>query len=93
MRERLFSHCLQFAKIILLSLPVSVATAERSFSTLRRVKTWIRSRMGEERLTGLALLNIHRDIPVDAESAIERFAKKRVGFWILCFKSARHCYA
>jgi len=29
--------------VILLSLSVSTATAERSFSTLRRVKTWIRS--------------------------------------------------
>lgn len=37
------------------------------------VMTW----MGEERLTGLALLNIHRDIPVDAESVIERFAKRK----------------
>jgi len=37
--------------------------------------------MGEERLTRLALLNIHRDIPVDAESVIERFAKKNSQFW------------
>ena len=49
---------------IFLTLPVSTASAERSFSTLRRLKTWMRSRMGEERLTGLAILNVHRDIAV-----------------------------
>jgi len=62
---------------ILLTLPVSTAGVERSFSTLRRAKTWLRSRMGEERLTGLALLNIHRDIPVDTDSVIDRFANSK----------------
>ena len=28
------------------------------YSTLRRLKTWLRIRTGEERLTGLALMNI-----------------------------------
>jgi predicted RNA-binding protein YlxR (DUF448 family) len=60
---------------ILVTLPVSTASAERSFSTLRRLKTWLRSRMTEERLTGLALMNIHRDIPVDVDKVIDRFAK------------------
>ena len=32
--------------------------------------------MSEGRLTGLALLHIHRDIPVSAQAVIERFAKK-----------------
>ncbi|XP_060868781.1 uncharacterized protein LOC132943724 isoform X8 [Metopolophium dirhodum] len=60
---------------ILASLPISVATAERSFSTLRRLKTWLRAKMGEKRLTGLALLNIHRDIEVDVETIIDQFSK------------------
>ncbi|XP_050508949.1 52 kDa repressor of the inhibitor of the protein kinase-like [Diabrotica virgifera virgifera] len=50
---------------ILLTLPISIATAERSFSTLRRLKSWMRTRMTEDRLTGLALMNVHRDIEVD----------------------------
>ena len=33
---------------ILLTLPVSTASTERSFSTLRRLKTWMRSRMGKK---------------------------------------------
>lgn len=60
---------------ILLTLPVSVASAERSFSSLRRMKTWLRSQMGQERLTGLALLHAHRDITVDVNKVIDRFAK------------------
>ena len=44
---------------ILLTLPVSVASAERSFSSLRRIKTWLRNQIGQERLTGLVLLNAH----------------------------------
>ena len=60
---------------ILLTLPVSVASAERSFSSLRRLKTWLRNQMGQERLTGLALLNAHREIEVDVDKVIDRFAK------------------
>ncbi|KAL4126017.1 hypothetical protein QTP88_010249 [Uroleucon formosanum] len=51
--------------IILATLPVSVASAE-SFSTLRRLKTWLRSQIGQERLTGLALLHVHCDIELNA---------------------------
>ena len=52
---------------IILTLPVSVASAERTFSTLRRLKTWLRSGMSAERLTGLALLHTHADILVDID--------------------------
>ncbi|XP_026473489.1 uncharacterized protein LOC113380896 [Ctenocephalides felis] len=52
---------------IIATLPVSVATAERSFSTLRRIKTWIRSSMAEDRLTGLALLHVHKNIAIDVD--------------------------
>ncbi|CAH1153707.1 unnamed protein product [Phaedon cochleariae] len=69
--------------IIVATLPVSVASAERSFSTLRRLKTWLRSQMGQNRLTGLALLHIHRDIPVSTDNVIDRFAsvhKRNIDF-------------
>ena len=62
---------------ILLSLPVSTAGVERSCSTLRRLKTWTRSRMCETRLTALALLNVHRAIPVSPQSVIEKFARNK----------------
>lgn len=61
---------------ILATLPVSNASAERSFSSLRRIKTWLRTTMTETRLVGLALLHIHHDIPVNPEDIVERFAKR-----------------
>ena len=60
---------------ILITLPISNASAERTFSTLRRLKTWLRSTMSETRLTGFALLNIHRDIDVDVNKVIDMFSK------------------
>ena len=45
-----------------MTLDVSSASAERSFSSFRRLKTYLRSTMTEERLTNLALLYIERDI-------------------------------
>jgi hypothetical protein len=62
---------------LLLTLPVSVATAERSFSTLRRLKTWLRSRMTEQRLTGLALMNIHREQSISVDAVIDRYANSK----------------
>jgi hypothetical protein len=46
--------------VLILCQPISVAQAERSFSCLRRLKTWLRSTMGQARLTHLAILTIHR---------------------------------
>ena len=42
-------------------LPATSATAERSFSALRRLKTWMRSTMSQGRLNGVAILHVHRD--------------------------------
>lgn len=43
------------------TLPVTSATPERTFSVLKRLKTYLRSTMSEERLNGLALANINKD--------------------------------
>lgn len=61
---------------ILAILPVSTATSERSFSSLKLLKTFLRSRMGEDRLTGLALMYIHKDVSIDVEKVINDFAQK-----------------
>ena len=59
---------------IICTLPVTTCSAERSFSALKRIKTHLRSSMGTERLTGLALLHIHRDIPLQTSDIIDEFA-------------------
>lgn len=38
--------------LILITIPPTTANIKRSFSTLRRVKTWLRSTMTERRLSG-----------------------------------------
>ena len=37
------------------------------------LKDWNRSTMGENRLTGLALLMVHRDMDVSGENILKRF--------------------
>ncbi|GBM83972.1 repressor of the inhibitor of the protein kinase, partial [Araneus ventricosus] len=58
---------------LLAVLPVSVATLERSFSSLRRLKTYLRNTTSESRLNGLALLSIHRDIKIRDEEVLDKF--------------------
>ena len=67
------------ALLMFLTLPVTVATAERSFSKLRLIKSYLRSTMGQDRLCALALLSI------EAESA--QFMK--TDKLIECFASAK----
>ncbi|KAL4098959.1 hypothetical protein QTP88_023465 [Uroleucon formosanum] len=59
---------------ILAIIPISTATAERSFSTLRRLKTYLRNTTSESRLVGLALLTIHRDIDLSDDILLDKFA-------------------
>lgn len=59
---------------LLAVLPVSVATVERTFSSLRRLKTYLRNSTSESRLNGLALLSIHRDIIVSDDEVLDKFA-------------------
>lgn len=62
---------------IALTLGVSTATCERSFSGLRRIKTYLRSSMSESRMNDLAILSIERDLSCDwltPDLAIDKFA-------------------
>lgn len=60
---------------ILCTLPISVATAERSFSCLRRLKPYLRNTMGEERLSALAVLNVHDDINIESDEVLSVFKR------------------
>ena len=42
-------------------MPITTATAKRTFSVLRRLKTYLRSTMSQERLNNV-ILHIHKDI-------------------------------
>ncbi|CAF2938056.1 unnamed protein product [Rotaria sp. Silwood2] len=58
------------------TLPVSTSTAERTFSVLKLLKSYLRSTMSENRLNGLAMMYIYRDFDVNIDSVIDEFAKK-----------------
>uniref|UniRef100_A0A670JLM7 DUF4371 domain-containing protein n=1 Tax=Podarcis muralis TaxID=64176 RepID=A0A670JLM7_PODMU len=48
--------CIKLLQVV----PITTATAERSFSALRRLKSYLRSTMGQKRLNNLAVLQAHR---------------------------------
>ena len=67
---------------ILNIIPVTSCSSERSFSALRRILTYLRSTMGQERLTNLALLCIERIygnevLKNDIEKIIDKFAETK----------------
>jgi hypothetical protein len=65
---RQFTLCCMF---IPATLPVSTATAERTFSVLKHIKLYSRSSTSiEERLTGLSLAYIHLDIDVAVDISV-----------------------
>lgn len=59
---------------LLASLPVSTASVERSFSTLKRVKTYLRNKMGNERLTGLALMSAHSNQTISVDDVLNEMS-------------------
>ena len=55
----LFPQVATLLRLLLLS-PASACTAERSFSALRRMKTWLRSTMTQQRLNHIMVCHVHR---------------------------------
>ena len=54
---------------IICTLPVTSAECERSFSAMRRLRTWLRCNMKYNRLSTLAIMNIHRSVKGNYEEA------------------------
>lgn len=66
--------------MLFLTLPVTVASCERSFSKLRMVKNYLRSSCGQDRLSGLALLSIESKVArsLNLDDLIKNFASMKV---------------
>ena len=62
-----------------LTMGVSIARCERSFSKLRMIKSYLRSTMSDDRLSALSILSIERDYPqkLDFEDIIADFASAK----------------
>ena len=60
----------------LLTIPVIVASAERCFSKLKLIKSYLRSTISQERLSGLTILSIEKEMLEELEykNLISQFA-------------------
>jgi len=67
------------AFLLFLTLPVTMATAERSFSKLKLIKTYLRKTMQDDRLSGLAVLSIENAEArkLDVSKIIDDFASRK----------------
>ena len=65
---------------ILFTMPVTLASAERTFSKLKLLKNYLRFVMSQERLNGLATLCIEKKLldEIDIEAIINDFAAANV---------------
>ena len=63
---------------ICLTIAVTTAKCERTFSTLKRTKSYLRSTMTEQRLTDLAILSIEKEMSsnINLEHVVDNFAAK-----------------
>ena len=68
-QRQLLSEVVKLVRLILVS-PATNAISERSFSAMRRIKTYLRSTMGQSRLNSVMLLHTHKD-RTDALSVVE----------------------
>lgn len=62
---------------ILSVLQLSTISVEKSFSTLKKIKPYLRNSTSETRFNSLALMNIHRDIHIDSKVIIGMFASEK----------------
>ena len=74
----IFSN-LTVALRILLTLPVTVASGERSFSKLKIIKNYLRTTMTQNRLVSLSILSIEKEIAadIDLELVVQEFAEAK----------------
>jgi hypothetical protein len=63
---------------VLLTIPVTVASAERSFSKLKLLKSYMRTTMTQQRLNDLATISLESEVleKIDYEDIIEDFISK-----------------
>jgi hypothetical protein len=78
--EEIFSEVSKLLRIVI-SMPMTTSEAERSFSTLLRIKTFLRNTMDKDRLNALAMLSTESSfiskIPEFNSKVIDKFASQR----------------
>lgn len=90
--ECVYEQTLKLLKLVL-SIPVTSASSERSMSALKRIKTYLRNSMGNNRLSHLAALSIEKELchrcsrePSFKERVIDVFAEMKTRRTELIYK-------
>jgi len=78
--KEMIPNIMYIVKLLLVN-PATSCTPERSFSTARRLKTWLCSSMKSNRFNALAILNIHKDLTdkIDIKEVGREFVSAREG--------------
>ena len=81
----IFSEVIKLLQLLYV-LPASTATAERSFSSLRHLKTYLRNSMTPKRLNHLLLLHVHKDATehIDLQEIVAEFIGRN--------ERRKHCF-
>ena len=81
--ENVYSQTVKLLQLHL-SIPCTSVSSERSMSALKRIKTYLRNSMNDDRLSDLSKISIEREIAKDIvendsnkEKLIDRFAEKK----------------
>ncbi|KAM3842976.1 zinc finger MYM-type protein 1-like [Diretmus argenteus] len=78
--EEVFSETITLLKI-LITTPMTTAEAERCFSTLKRIKTFLRNTMTQDRLNALAMMSMEKKLVTEMtdfnQRVIEIFAGQK----------------
>ena len=63
--------------LVVITLPISSAASERFFSTLKRVKTYVRLTMNNDRLSNLMVISVESEFvkKLDADLLVDKFGK------------------
>ena len=90
--ETVYQETVKLLKLVL-SIPVTSASSERSMSTLKRVKTYLRNSMNNARLSNLSMLSIEKELshlcsrdPSFKERVIDIFAHMKTRRTELIYK-------
>jgi hypothetical protein len=75
-----FPNLVNLLKCIQITLTIPVTSScERSFSAMKLIKTYLRNRAGDDRLSDLTVLSAHKNRLVDRAKLIETFAERLDG--------------
>ena len=60
---------------IYLTIPIASVAAERSFSSLKRTKTYLRKTMNQERLSSISIIHIEKELAqiIEIKNVIDKY--------------------